>query len=1030
MSFNLLLKRVNMHHERIEQLDHHLSQIIYLLKQPSKSSFSAFNFSKKYLYEKSWTLVIGTPKSGKTTFLQQAELNVIQGQTEDNTDCSTWFSQDGVFIEAPSLSLDNPEENIGIDHFIQAIKARRKKKPFDNILITLNMYAFIQEYSEYMVYLEALKEQLQKVLEPYLGEKINLYIVFTHMDKVAGFCDFFTEFSAQHTTHALGYVFDDYHSKAKLMEQHEKKYYRLLGRLHENLVTLLHKTRNNLTRYLIREFPQQLDSLRNIIRSSVATLSEINPSLLKVNGVFFTSACQSGICVDRISIPVSQSYQLTLSNHFPQAHRTQPYFIKGIIKTIAKDHYPEDTRFAKYPKEHTLLAYAGYGVLALALLGMSFGYYFSKQHLEAAESTLSHYQPIITPEPLTSMIPKLSYLAQARNSLNDMNTWFIPFRDLHKTKHWVNSQYDKALSQQFLPKLAHRMEEQLLNERNPALQYELLKAYLMLGEPQYLDKPFLKHWLHGYLQLSSSADLESSLLQPFPGIPLNQGVINQARAHLNALPPEHLIYILLKSTSPKFIPVNHLSNTFDSSVTKKGIPDFYTREEFEKQYTQTIPEKTQEILDESGFLNIGNMANNTAESDKTANPEFKANLIQKVQALYTADYAHWWQLFLYRAQPKSFSSYEEANDFFNALASKTSPLTEMLIFIQANTAPFEHPNVTQEIFNAQIAATLTDINTISPETLISPQVNALLADLHRYFTMTVKSPDRPVIAFKTVKQRFMNPTQQGALTMLFQLSQNAPDPAKQWLTQIAGNTWLLLLSEAKAHINQQWTNNLLPEYTQNIAGKFPVTMTAEQDITLDNFSHFFNRQGTLEAFFDEYLKPFLNTENAQWTLKKVNNFELSIRPEIITEFERANVIREMFFPKGVLATRFAMQTTELQPIIARVILSMNGQTLLASQASKNVAYFDWPSNNNQPVTMMVQSITGEKFDVSESGPWAFFKLLTHANIQPIKNDPRTLQLIFDLNGNGVQYLLRVSSPINPFMPEVLQAFMLPGTVIG
>lgn len=1009
----------------IEQFKQNLNQVTYLLKQQSKKKtrWSSLNCSKNYLYEKNWTLVIGTQHSGKTTFLQQADLNIVHGNTEDNPECSIWFNQNGIFIELPSLSLNHIDGHTHINPFLHALKIYRKKKPFDNILLTIDMYTFIHEYDRYVHYLEILKEQLKKILSPYCSQPVQLYIVFTHMDKVAGFCDYFSAFSTQHTTQALGYLLDDYYAKKQLMEQHEKKYDRLLTRLHENLISLLHKTRNNLTRYLIREFPQQLDSLRNIIQNSISHLADVNESMVKVRGVFFTSACQSGVCVDRITLSVSQTYQLALSNHFPQAARTQPYFIKGVINMMTQNYYSEDTRFARYRREHKQIAYAGYIIAGMLLFFMGFSYRNSIQHLDITASALQQYQQLAQEENLTSLIPELHYLATARHTINKVNPWFIPFRNLDKTKRWVNTQYDKALSEQFLPQIAHKIETLLLNEHNPAEQYNALKAYLMLGEPQYLDMTYLKNWLHRVFNLASEKELTLSLLQPFPGITLDQQIIDQVRNNLNSLPIQYLTYMIIKSIPNQWIPINNDAFTFSGS--EKGIPYFYTRNGFEKEYGEQIPQITQHIMQDSWILN-----HSITET---------AAVQEQVNTLYIADYLNWWRLFIYHTQPKSFNNWDEAAAYFTLLTHETaekkiSPLRQMLIFIQSNTQPFSHPNATQTLFNEHIAAPMEALNNISRNSLepAEPILNAL----SHYFTMVATHNDKSVIAFNTATQKFMHPEQQGALSQLFQIAKTMPEPAGQWLTSIASHSWLLILSETKNYINQAWKNQILPEYTQKIQGRFPFDAHAELDVSLDDFSHFFNAYGTLQSFFENYLKPFLNIDKAQWSPKKINDFALPFQDEIILDFERANVIQAMFFPHNMHKSdtipniRFSIQAMELQPIVASVTLNIHGETLLASQVSKNLQYFNWPGDyTHLPVTLSIQSITGEKFETTEYGLWAIFKLLTHANIQSTGPDSRALDVIFDLNGNAAEYLFRTVNPVNPFTPDVIQTFQLPNAVL-
>ena len=1006
------------HNELIKQFDHQLNQMVYLLKQQDNQPF--FNVSKDYLYKKNWTLVIGTQHSGKTAFLEQAELNTIQEQTDENPAFKLRFNQEGVFIELPSLSLDNPEDNILLGHFVNTIKTYRKRKPFDNILLTINMYTFIHEYEQYVHYLNAIKGQLKKNLKQHFSHQVDFYIVFTHMDKVAGFCDFFSDFSAQYPSHALGYILDGYHSNKKLLEQNEKKYDRLLNRLHENLIALLHKTRNNLTRYLIREFPQQLDSLRNMIRSSVSLMAEINEPLWKVKGIFFSSACQRGICVDRITVPISQSYQLTLPNYFPQASREQPYFIKGIIKIVTKNNASHDNRFARYQKEHKKMAYWGYAAAVLFFVLIGWGYHHTQTKLNKTSVALHQYQTLSQEESFTSLLPELSYLSTARDTLNQVPTWFVPFATLNKTKHWISLEYRKTLSEQFLPQVAHKMEEWLVSERNPATQYAILKAYLMLGNAQHLDPTYLKNWLHHYLNFSSETDLKSALLAPFPGIPLNRHIIEQVRNNLNVLPSEYLVYALMKDQPLKFIPFHQ--EAFTSPISSKGIPNFYTRDQFEKQYTQIIPEITHKTIQENWILKKSTL---TAASEAT--------LVNRVRDLYVADYLNWWRLFIYHTQPKAFNTWEEASTYFELL-TKTSPFVSMLNFIQTNTKAFTHPNATQGIFNTQIAAFMETLNRISPNNIPLLANTSPLNALSHYFSMVSAAPNKGMMAFNTTKQNFLNtnPAQPGALEQLFQAEKTLPAPLNQWFNQIASNSWFLILFETKNYINAQWQQSVMTEYQQNIVGRFPLSISSEKEISLDNFTHFFNRNGTLALFFETYISPFLNTHEAQWEPKKIDHFELSFHPDIILEFERSNVIREMFFPNQskTPSVRFIMEAMELQPIVSNISLDINGTILKASQSQKESQAFNWPDNYaNSPVTLSMQNITGEQFQTTEYGLWGVFRLFSQANIQPIASDPRTLQVIFDLNGNAAQYLLRTTNPINPFVPDVIQGFSLPENIL-
>lgn len=1011
--------------ERIEQLHTHLSQIVYWLKQQNKNRFG-LNFFNKYLYAKNWTLVIGTTHSGKTSLLQQAELNVLQGQIEDSTECSTWFNQEGVFIELPTLSLQHPEDNHIIHDFIRTIKTFRRKKPFDNILLTINLYTCMQEYNQYIHYLELLKEQLLDVLGNYCTSQTTLTIIFTHMDKVAGFCDFFSSFTEQHTTSALGYLVDDYSSPKKLMEQHEKKYDRLLSRLHEHLIVLLHKTRNNLTRYLIREFPQQLDSLRNIVRSTLFSLSD---TPLKIKGVFFTSARQSGVSVDRLTTPISESYHLTLPHHFPQASRAQPYFIKALFQIIAKTSPEEDTRFAHYQKEHKIAAYVGYTFVGLLFLLMGFYYQHTAQRIDTATQALQQYQQLTQKTSIDALLPELTYLAQARHTLDGVHSWFVPFKNLHKTQRWVNHQYHQELEQQFLPRIARSMEDYLMTNRDPQAQYATLKAYLMLGQPAYLDVGYLNYWLRHYLHFPTKTSLESSLLLPFPAIELNVDIISQVRSNLNALPPQYLAYLLMKEKPIHWISLHNTA--FNVSTSSRGIPHFYTRSAFEEEYTSDIPHAAHQFQQEAWIL-----------KNPLSSHVLLSELTDQIRELYTTDYANWWRLFIYHTQPQSFHTLKEAQAYFQLLTQSSSPLLRMLALIQSNIQPFKTPNPIQKIFNTQIADHLQSIKIAENIEQSSEKLRTLfptLDALNRYFTIMASKPNASAFIYNTVKQKFSQgeTTHAGALDQLFETSNGIPAPVGTWLKHIAANSWSLILGEARQYIQQQWKSQVISVYQQTIMNRFPIDVSSKQDISLADFSRFFGPQGVLNTFFQSYIQPFLDTRTAEWVPKKINEFTLPFSVNMIREFERANVIREMFFPshtqiqnQSMNATttpivHFAIQPMALQPVVAAAVLNIQGTSISASQSEKETQYFVWPSQQPElPVTFAIHSITGENVETTEYGPWGFFRLLTQANIQPVQSDSTTLQFMLDLNDNAVQYLLKTDNPVNPFTPNVISGFKL------
>ena len=87
--------------------------------------------------------------------------------------------------------------------------------------------------------------------------------------------------------------------------------------------------------------------------------------------------------------------------------------------------------------------------------------------------------------------------------------------------------------------------------------------------------------------------------------------------------------------------------------------------------------------------------------------------------------------------------------------------------------------------------------------------------------------------------------------------------------------------------------------------------------------------------------------------------------------------------------------------------------------------FVWPGNSNdQNVKLTIDTINKKRYTLDETGPWAWFKFLDKANLQP-GNDTQHYQLLIALNGSAAKFTLESDRPINPFVPNVIQLFELP-----
>jgi type VI secretion system protein ImpL len=124
------------------------------------------------------------------------------------------------------------------------------------------------------------------------------------------------------------------------------------------------------------------------------------------------------------------------------------------------------------------------------------------------------------------------------------------------------------------------------------------------------------------------------------------------------------------------------------------------------------------------------------------------------------------------------------------------------------------------------------------------------------------------------------------------------------------------------------------------------------------------------------------------------------------------------------AIRFQLVPLELSGDARQVVLSVDGQTLAyTSGQAARVADLQWTGASGQARLEFLPPTAGSPSQLSETGPWAWFKLLDQAQIQP--GGSGQFRVTFQLGGRQAVYELRTASGSNPFRLRELEGFRCP-----
>ena len=649
-------------------------------------------------------------------------------------------------------------------------------------------------------------------------------------------------------------------------------------------------------------------------------------------------------------------------------------------------------------------------IVGLSLIWIVHHYLASANILDEASKELIAYDTLAAQK--DQQTSALYHLAIASNRLKGIssNTSSLPSIERLKTKLKIDT--EQHISAEFLPSVLGDIEKTIAdNQLSQVDRYQALKIYLMLSMPQRFSQTEVNTWFKQHWQKNTSqsdlrnklALLKRALQQSKQSITLNQQVVSDARNYLNALPATYLYYSLAKKS---FSQEKQAINLNGFSFANHELPVYLTKAGF-KQVLANLNTTTATLQADNWVL---------ARQDL-------GNLQTLLQQAYCYEYVTWWQSFMRHVKPEHVQNYAQARQLAQSLR-ESDAFSKLIDIIQQQTAPEAGDNAA--LFNQEIASKFTELSFISHSAV--QNLTLSLQELERFLTTLSIVNDQGRTAFALTKARFQGDTLNNPLSALYSYAQQLPEPVSSWAKQIADDTWFSLISDSRTYINKQWQETVLPNYQESIANRYPFDTSGAQEIAIADFDHFFANHGVLNQFIESYLKPFLDTSQAQWQLKEANNYVLPISSDVLNELIRANIITNMFFPNQSNASNieFSLQKVSLDPIVGSLRLSIGEKSLVDTQSSDSFTQFSWPQPNAK---LVLNSIEGNHYELDEEGPWAFFKMLQKVNVLVDEQDSASLQILFEVNGNSGRYLLKTQNEINPFTPGILNGFVLPELIV-
>ncbi|MGC1182950.1 type IVB secretion system protein IcmF [Legionella sp.] len=947
----------------------------------------------------SFVLVTGKHAQGKSSLLKQSAMEELPVFSEQQA--KIYFNQQGIMVELGESWFTNSKTLI--QNTLKQLNCCNHYLKITGLVLCLEVNDLL--ITDRTQFTEQRKAHLQ-LLERWginLGYPVELALIITKMDALAGFTEFYQTNHVSDLSKPLGFSLNCPNELNKKIETFTSQFSQFIETLGQQVISKMHTVRSTMRRSLIREFPIQVASLRAPIHS---LLQGISPKLFQLNSIYFTSAEQSGVSVDRLNKKIEHEYALVVQDTFPQATNFRAFFVEGALKTIQKQCslIPQPIRFPQKPLIGITVAIAG-----ISLCILIHHHYKAIRLLDVASRELLAYELLNNQKDKDKQA--LYHLSHAAKTMTTIPSNSLSLAAVYKLKSHLQNTTAYRLHAEFLPALAMEIEEVINNPNNtPIVRYNALKVYLMLSQPEHFSAMQIHNWfaarwnnLPKNVLKKQLALLKQSLKKPPQEILVKQQVVSDARNYLNALPTGYLYYFLAKELFPK----DHqkISAKGFTLATEK-LPVYYTKTGFSK-VMQKITQISQTLQKENWVL---------ARQDLAELPNMLIHT-------YCLDYVTWWQTFIRKSQPAHYQDYQQGREIIENLA-QSHTITNLVHLIQKETNADMTSNTSP--FNQFIANQFAELNLMSLSS--TKKLSVKIMDLERFISTFSMLDDDGKTAFNITRSRFINDVASDPVSLLYNQAQQLPEPLSTWAKQLASETWTLLIKDSRKYINQQWQHTIYKEYQSNIAKRYPFDSTQQKEIAITDFNHFFSTNGSLNTFTENFVKPFLDISSAEWKPKAVNDSIIPISSDTLDALVRANIITNMFFPyqRNESRIEFSLQKINLDPVVASLVLEIGKTRLTDNQSSDSLIRFFWPQANAK---LVLNSIEGNHYELAEQGNWALFKLLEKVNVLVDEQDSSSLQILFEVNSNSGRYLLKTNNQVNPFTPGILNGFILNEVIV-
>jgi type VI secretion system protein ImpL len=1064
---------------------------------------------KRYLYELPWYVIIGAPGSGKTTALVNSGLNfpLATGGSGDHAvrgvggtrNCDWWFTDQAVLIDtAGRYTTQDSHRQVDAkawEGFLGLLKRSRPRQPLNGVLVTVSVTDLLtQNAAERKQHAATVRARLQE-LHQHLGMRFPIYLLVTKCDLLSGFMETLGDVDKDTRAAPWGFTFKLDKQQRTDLSSFVPEFDALEKRLTDGLIGRLQLERDPGRRARIYAFPQQFEALKGLMKDYLEQV--FSPSQFEAHpllrGVYFVSGTQEGTPIDRMLGRIARTYRLERTVLPPNQSSGKSYFLSRLLKEVVFAESGLAGTDLKWERRRGLLALGAYAVVgvlaALTLTAWGISYFGNQRYVDKVGASAEEVKKLVQATPnrnspdVLVLLPALEATRDlARAGIGESVPWSLGFGLYQGRKLDAASQqaYRRMLIDAVLPRIALGIEEQLKNGNdNPELQYEALKAYVMLYDPERFDPQALKlyvtaDWettLPRSVSTEQRAALESHLdallaegavVSPLPE---DKNLVAQTRARLVATPLTERIFRRMKRQGlgadfPDFTVAKAAGPGAPLVFTRasgqpltKGVPGFFTHDGYHKGFQREVERVAGQLAEEESWV-LG--VTDSKRQNALKDIDIKLQLNDEVRRLYLTEYARTWEEFVADIKMVKTSNLAQAVQMARVLSAPDNPLVPLLRAMSRETTLRESKDVAGKVETkardalqrsreellrllgnkagagavdpGQAIESIVDDRFVglrqmvsSPDGKLPAPVDGTVALINEVYTLLTA-------ADTAVKGGNVPPPSEVPNKVKAEAAR-LPEPVRSLLNTLSVSGTSAALEITRSNLGNAINAEIGEFCRQAIAGRYPFVRSSTRDATQEDFARIFAPGGIIDTFFQKNLVNFVDTSARPWKFKSVDGASMGTDSSTLLQFQHAAMIRDTFFRGGgnQISVRLDFKPVEMDATITQFILDVDGQLVKYAHGPQIPATVQWPGprgSSQVRVQVTPVSASGASGLVTD-GPWALFKIFDKQQIEPA-GGPERWKATFNVDGRKAQFLVTTSSVRNPFRLPELEQFTCPG----